>query len=137
MLFTRASEYALIAVVYLSDRSAPYDAEKIAKELDISKTFLAKILQTLVKDGILNSFKGANGGFSLAKKPEQIILTDIIASAEKHQPSVFVCSGGADKCPKDRAKFCAIHPMFFTLQNKVDEFLSAYTLADLIQKKIK
>ncbi|EAL2223271.1 transcriptional regulator, partial [Campylobacter jejuni] len=65
MLFTKASEYALLSLIYISQKETPQDVDSLALELDIPKSFLAKILQTLAKDGLLKSFKGAKGGFVL------------------------------------------------------------------------
>ena len=108
MLFTRASEYALLASIYLRDKTEPKDVGQIAEELDISKSFLAKILQCLARDGILNSTKGANGGFCLAKDANEIKITSIIKSAEKHDASVFLCSGDLKDCPRGIAQSCDV-----------------------------
>jgi len=74
VLFTKASEYALLSLIYISQKETPQDVDSLALELDIPKSFLAKILQTLAKDGLLKSFKGAKGGFVLIKEPSQYKL---------------------------------------------------------------
>lgn len=135
MLFTRASEYALLASIYLRDKSSPQDVGEIASELDISKTFLAKILQCLARDGILKSTKGANGGFCLAKEADEIKIASIIKSAEKHDASVFVCSGDPKNCPRNVAEICDIWHLFVSLQEIVDDFLDTITLAQLGNKQ--
>lgn len=131
MLFTKASEYALLASIYLSKQKQAQDVEKMAAELELSKAFLAKVLQLLAKDGILKSFKGAGGGFILAKNPEQITLDSIIQSAEKRKVKVFDCSDGKAPCSAQKAGKCQALPMFVALQGKVDDFLSTMSLADL------
>lgn len=130
MLFTRASEYALLALIYINDKEKPQDVETMATELEISRSFLAKILQILAKDGLLKSYKGANGGFLLAKKPEDYTLKEIIDSAEKRQVSIFECSQGV--CPTN--KKCYILPVLKDLQVKLDKHLNSVSLADIIQK---
>jgi len=70
MLFTKASEYALLSLILISQKSSPVDVDTISNELKISKSFLAKILQNLAKDGVLKSFKGANGGFAFKYKKD-------------------------------------------------------------------
>lgn len=90
MLFTRASEYAMLAMIYICDKKKPQDVESMAVELDISRSFLAKILQTLARDGLLKSYKGAKGGFALVKEAEFYTLKEIVASAEKREIGVFV-----------------------------------------------
>ena len=89
MLLTKASEYALLSLIYISQKDVPVDVDTMSGELDISKSFLAKILQNLAREGILVSFKGANGGFMLADKPENISIKKVIESAEKRFLSVL------------------------------------------------
>lgn len=137
MLFTRASEYALLASIYLRDKNEPKDVGQIAEELDISKAFLAKILQCLARDGILNSTKGANGGFCLAKEAKDIKIANIVKSAERHDASVFVCSGDVKSCPKNKAQSCDVWHLFASLQGVVDNFLDTLTLAHLGNKENK
>lgn len=132
MLFTRASEYALLALIYISDKEKPQDVETMALELDISKSFLAKILQVLAKDGLLNSYKGAKGGFSLMKKPEEYTLKEIVDSAEKKQISVFECSQGV--CPTNKGSKCYMLPVLQDLQEKMNGHLRSVTLADVVKK---
>ncbi|EAH8426888.1 RrF2 family transcriptional regulator [Campylobacter jejuni] len=131
MLFTKASEYALLSLIYISQKETPQDVDSLALELDIPKSFLAKILQTLAKDGLLKSFKGAKGGFVLIKEPSQYTIKEIVNSAEKKDISVFECSGGT--CPNNST----LMPMLVNLQNKVDEFLDSITLEDIMKNNGK
>lgn len=132
MLFTRASEYALLALIYISDKEKPQDVETMALELGISRSFLAKILQVLAKDGLLKSYKGAKGGFSLVKKPQDYTIKEIVDSAEKRQVSIFECSQGV--CPSNKGAKCYILPVLKNLQVKMDEQLNSVSLADMTQK---
>ena len=134
MLLTKASEYALLSLIYIAQKDAPSDVDTMSGELDISKSFLAKILQNLAREGILISFKGANGGFMLAQKPEEISIKRIIESAEKRKMAVFECSISADSCSSSKGGICHIWPMFSALQSKIDDFLDTITLANIIKK---
>ena len=131
MLLTKASEYALLSLIYIAQKDAPSDVDTMSGELEISKSFLAKILQNLA---ILVSFKGANGGFMLAQKPEEISIKRIIESAEKRKMAVFECSISADSCASSKGGMCQIWPMFSALQSKIDDFLDTITLANIIKK---
>ncbi|WP_314070089.1 Rrf2 family transcriptional regulator [Campylobacter showae] len=134
MLLTKASEYALLSLIYIAQKDAPSDVDTMSGELEISKSFLAKILQNLAREGILVSFKGANGGFMLAQKPEEISIKRIIESAEKRKMAVFECSISADSCASNKGGMCQIWPMFSALQSKIDDFLDTITLANIIKK---
>jgi Rrf2 family transcriptional regulator, iron-sulfur cluster assembly transcription factor len=133
MLITRASEYAILSLILLSKADKPRDNETLSRELSISKSFLAKILQSLAKDNILKSFKGVNGGFVLAKEPKDIDMLEIITCVEGKTPAVFDCSSSVDDCPSDRAEICSIWPFLNKLQGKIDSFLAELTLADLLE----
>ncbi|WP_169763822.1 Rrf2 family transcriptional regulator [Campylobacter mucosalis] len=135
MLFTKASEYALISLIYISQKQEPIDVDTMSNELKISKSFLAKILQSLAKDKILKSFKGANGGFTLGDDPKNISIKAIVQSVEKRPTNVFECSSSADECPSNKAATCQIWSMFNNLQQKVDETLENIRLQDIINKQ--
>ena len=134
MLFTKASEYALLSMICIAGKEESMDVDSISSELGISRSFLAKILQNLAREGILVSFKGANGGFMLAQKPEEISIKRIIESAEKRKMAVFECSISADSCASSKGGICQIWPMFSALQSKIDDFLDTITLANIIKK---
>ncbi|KAA6220590.1 RrF2 family transcriptional regulator [Campylobacter sp. LR185c] len=129
MLFTKASEYALLSLIYIAQKETPQDVDTMAIELDIPKSFLAKILQNLAKNGLLKSFKGAKGGFMLIKDPKEYTLKEIINVAEKKEVNVFECSSGI--CPNQKGD-CGLLSMLVNLQHKIDEFLLSISLADII-----
>lgn len=135
MLITRASEYALLSLIVLAKADRALDADSLSRELDISKSFLAKILQSMARNGILNSYKGANGGFALAKDMHEITVHHITCAAEGKIPSVFDCSKSQEDCPSDKASTCQIWPVVNRLQKKIDTFLDHLTLADLLEQE--
>jgi Rrf2 family transcriptional regulator, iron-sulfur cluster assembly transcription factor len=134
MLLTRASEYALLSLVVIAKSDKPLDAESLATDLDISKSFLAKILQAMARQGILNSYKGVNGGFALARKSDEVTLHQIMCAAEGKTPAVFDCSGSSKDCPSDKASTCNIWPVLNRLQGKIDNFLDRLTLQDIMEE---
>ncbi len=132
MLLTRASEYALLSLDSIRKSDKPIGAEQLANELSIPKSFLAKILQNLAKHGILESRKGAHGGFVLAQKVSEITVNSIIFAAEGKRPVVFDCSSYADTCPGGTIGTCAISPFLMRFQLKIDDFLDDLTLEDIL-----
>lgn len=133
MLLTKASEYALLSLIMISQKNTPQDVDTLSSQLGISKSFLAKILQSLAKENILESFKGAHGGFLLAKKPEELTLKAIIECAEKKQTMVFECSPSTTRCPGGKGDFCRVWPFMNKLQSKIDIFLDNMTLKDITE----
>ncbi|MBN2817246.1 MAG: Rrf2 family transcriptional regulator [Campylobacterales bacterium] len=133
MLITKASEYAILSLIVLSKASAPMDSETLSRELSISKSFLAKILQSLAKKEILNSYKGINGGFALNQNPKDINMLDVFSAVEGKTPAVFDCAPSENDCPSDKANICSIWPFLNKLQGKIDSFFYNLTLADILE----
>jgi Rrf2 family protein len=133
MLMTKASEYALLSLILLAKADKPSDSETLAKELDISKSFLAKILQSMARADILNSFKGVNGGFTLAKDPKEISVQQIICAVEGKGPAVFDCTQKEKECPSEKSSTCQIWPFINKLQGKIDYFLDSLTLEEILK----
>ncbi|MCW8837784.1 MAG: Rrf2 family transcriptional regulator [Thiovulaceae bacterium] len=133
MLITKASEYAILSLIVLSSKQEPQDSESLSRELTIPKSFLAKILQSLAKEGILVSYRGANGGFALAKKTDEIDMLSVMSAVEGKIPAVFDCATSIADCPSDKASVCSIWPFLNKLQGKIDSFLSELTLADILE----
>ena len=133
MLFTKASEYGLLAVISIAQKNTPQNVDKLSKELNISKSFLAKILQNLAKNKILTSFKGALGGFVLSNEIKNIYIFDIIKAVEGHQMMVTECSLDVNSCPNEKGCYCSLWPFLNKLQFKIDNFLKDLTLEDLIE----
>ncbi len=134
MLMTRASEYALLSLIVLAKAGRPLDVDTLSRELDISKSFLAKILQSLARQGILNSYKGVNGGFELARHPREISVLEVMEAAEGKSPAVFSCSPSQEDCPSNKAMSCGLWPFLNRLQGKVDAFLGTLTLEAILEE---
>ncbi len=134
MLLTKASEYALLSLIVISKEKKPIDVDTLSKKLNISKSFLAKILQNLARGDILISYKGAQGGFLLNKEPKDIFLREVIELAEKKAPIVFECSPSKELCKNNKAETCQIWPFLNNLQIKIDNFLNNISLKDITEE---
>ena len=133
MLLTKKSEYALLSLVSIARSDRPKNVDILSKELNIPKSFLAKIMQNLAKNDIVISQRGVNGGFVLAKPYDELTILSITTAAEERIPSVFECAPSAQSCPSDVAGLCALWPLLNNLQGKINEFLKELTLKDIAQ----
>ena len=84
MQITRQADYAVRAMVYLAqlgqDRRAA--TSQIAQDKQIPPSFLAKIVSQLSVAGLLQTSRGAHGGVSLARSPEEITLLDVVEAID-------------------------------------------------------
>lgn len=82
--FNQATDYAFRIILYMS--TLPFGTRKVGAELartsKIPERFLLKIMRYLVNAKLLHSYRGVDGGFSLAKKPKDINLYDVVTAVE-------------------------------------------------------
>lgn len=119
-MLSRSSEYAIRALAYLGqreDRTPWVLARQIAADLDIPFPFLAKILQTLAGEGVLESQRGRNGGFRLARNPERLSLFEIVEPFDK-LGARRLCVLGQKVCSDETA--CPLH---HTWKHSVNAFI--------------
>ena len=135
MLLTRASEYALLSLDIIAKSKKPVGSDYLAKELNIPKSFLAKILQNLAKSNILISHRGSHGGYTLNIDPKELSVYDIIFSAEGKRPAVFDCISYSQSCPNGLVGTCAISPFLSKFQYKIDNYLKNLTLKELLDER--
>ncbi len=132
MLLTKKSEYAMLALVLIAKSDTPQNADTLSAQLNISKSFLAKILQKLAKYNILQSYKGINGGFSLNKEPSDLTILELTTISEDKIPTVFECSTDGKLCSASKAGSCTLFPVLTNLQFKINDFLKGLTLKDIM-----
>ena len=84
MQITRQADYAVRAVLYLAKLGSDQRAatSQIAQEQQIPPSFLAKIVSQLSVAGLLQTSRGARGGVSLARDPEQISLLEVVEAID-------------------------------------------------------
>lgn len=94
-------EYGLIALRHMAMKPVGhvFTAKELAAEYDMPYELLAKVLQKLVKGGVIRSLQGVRGGYSLAKHPEELSVASVIRIIDDAKPMVTECyTDGADSC---------------------------------------
>lgn len=136
MQITRAGDYGLQGMLYLASLPERKEAfvSQIAKAQKIPTCFLAKIFQNLSKAGLVHSYRGAKGGYVLARPADEITLLDIIQGVEG-PIQISLCTKGNGACSK--SKKCPIHPIILEAQDIIKDTFNKYTLADLIESNHK
>ena len=102
MKLTRASSYALHAVAYMAAQknNKPVASHHIAKARGIPERFLLKVLKPLVSARVLLSVKGPNGGYRLARAPNDITILEILEAVDgpiRGQPTFSEGNGSLNK----------------------------------------
>lgn len=130
MLLSTKGRYGLKAVylVAKSFNEKPVPISYVVETYDYSRDYLEQIFITLRNDNILESVRGAHGGYKLARSPDEITVGDIIRSLEGNlSPSECVEDYN---CPNSSE--CATNFVFSELKNSVDSILDSITLQDML-----
>jgi Rrf2 family protein len=107
--------------VYLKD---------IAREEDISEKYLSLIIIPLKAAGLVNSIRGAHGGYTLAKPPSEITLKEIVDILEGGTCLVD-CVKDPSACP--RSDTCVSRDLWTMLSDGISKTLGSFTLENLVR----
>lgn len=132
-MITRKTDYAIRCVLHLAE--SPEEVvmiSEIAKQRNIPTSFLAKILQRLARAGIVKSLRGVKGGFTLAKKPVDISLLDVVEAIEG-SVAMNICA--VDKKMCGLSSTCSVHPVWVELRKDVEDRLRQWSFARLAASK--
>ena len=130
MLISKTSQYAIQTLIYLAtqQQGKPIISRIAAARLGVPAAFLAKILQTLSKDGILTSNRGRLGGFQLSDAPENISLMRILSITEGAD-FAQKCVLGLKDCSDETA--CPMHQKWKPIKEEIIGMMTVHTLATL------
>ena len=133
MIISARGRYALHVMIALAERPAGefVPLKEIAEEQSIPHKYTEAIMTALVKSGLAEGSRGKYGGYRLCRKPEEYTAAEILKVTETSISAVS-CTEAGTACPQ--AESCPTLPMWRALDETVNEFLSRYTLADLLVK---
>jgi Rrf2 family protein len=135
-MLSNTGEYALRAVIHLAEHEGegPVRVEDVARALDVPRNYLSKILNALVKRGILVSCRGPRGGFELAMPATEISLFDVVSEFDSMEAR-RECLLGRGECSD--ANPCAVHDLWKGLATDVALFFRETKLADVVEDGTK
>jgi len=134
MKLTTKGRYAVTAMLDLAlhfDQGAVTLAD-IAKRQGISLSYLEQLFAKLRRNGLVDSVRGPGGGYNLAHEPAKISVADIVLAINENI-DVRRCGGKAN-CDGDER--CLTHELWESLSDRISDFLSGISLADLVSKPI-
>jgi Rrf2 family protein len=125
----RKGDYSVRAVLNITRNEGDRQkTREIAAAMDIPERYLTQILASLVAQGILSATAGPNGGYVLAKVPEDISLLDVVEAAEG-PIALDECVLKGGRCEWD--EICPIHVPWARAQNDFRDQLASTSFADL------
>ena len=128
-MFSQTTEYAMRALLALAaGDGSPLTTRRIAETMQVPRSYLSKVLQAMVRVGLVRSTRGLRGGFVLARPPEEIHLLEIMDAVSpirriEHCP-LDLTGHGSDLCPLHRRLDQAIA--------QVQSAFGATTLAEVL-----
>lgn len=125
MKYSQATDYALHAMLYLVNATPdkPVGVQLLAEKLDVSQTYLSKLMTKLVKAGLIHSSPGANGGYRIKHNQQDISFLDIIRAIEG-TASLFECSF-------NHGSGCQIQQVVMDAERQLEQYLDSKKIADL------
>ena len=126
-------EYGLIALRHMAmnPRGQVFTAKEIAARYDIPYELLAKVLQKLTRAGVIGSIQGMHGGYSLARKPNELLVSSIISILEDEKPTIAECyAEGGEDCSIFNA--CTIRKPLGKMQHNLNLLLENTTLEQIV-----
>ena len=134
-MFSQTAEYALRAMVWLAEHQVdePLGNVAIAEATKVPQTYLAKVMQALVKAELVTSRRGVGGGFVLNRSADEISVLDVVNSVDPIERF--------DDCPLKlaghRRRRCSMHAQMNAAIAEVEKVLSASTVQMLINDKTR
>ncbi|MBE7003755.1 MAG: Rrf2 family transcriptional regulator [Ruminococcaceae bacterium] len=135
MMISTRGRYALRLMLDLAEHQGNgYVALKdSAKRQDISKKYLEQIIPTLNRFDLLRTTRGYQGGYRLARSPEEYTLGDILRATEGSLAPVSCLEADHNTC--ERQADCATLPIWRGLDKVINEYLDGITLQDILDQQ--
>ena len=127
----RLTDYAVVVMSQLSDRrDALQSSQQIAHASGVPLPTVAKVLNTLSRDGIVESHRGASGGYALARPAAEIAVAEVIEALEGPIALTACVDDAPGYC--EAANICPMHGSWNTVNRAIRHALEQVTLADMM-----
>lgn len=134
MKFSTRGRYGVQIMVDLAQRVAegPISLKSIAERQKLSENYLEQLIPELRKAGLVKSIRGAQGGYILAKNPEEIYIGDVIRVLEGPIAPVECTNQTVENCC-EKTSFCVTREVWVKVRDSINDVVDSISLADLLQ----
>jgi FeS assembly SUF system regulator len=132
---SKKADYALIAMKHLAQKetgATSTSAREIAEQYDIPIELMAKVLQRLVRSGLLISTQGTRGGYTLGRSSVSISVADVIEAIDGPF-TVTACSSDKNDC--EQYGKCSVRGPLWQIRERIVQTLGMVTLADMASEQ--
>ena len=138
MKLNTRSRYAVMALADMAsfDRQNPISLRDISLRQNISLVYLEQIFSKLKKNNIVQSIRGTNGGYILAKDPEQIKLLNIFSAVDEKVKTVR-CRRESKKGCNGKLTKCITHNLWDDLEMHINNFFEKKNLGEFLKNNIE
>src|SRR5690554_3205822 len=135
MKLSTKGRYGLMAMYQLAQDhgEGPISLKYVADKQGLSENYLEQLFSSLKKDGLLNSVRGAYGGYMLSRTPEEITVGEVLRSLEG-QMSPSECVDQGFDC--NREDNCATRWVLGKIKDSIDQVIDSITLADMVNDSV-
>ena len=132
MQLKNSTDYAIRIVCYLAAQERMVSTSELSRKLNVSANYVPKIAKKLKNAKIVTACEGTNGGYMLAKQPENISLMDIISCVEETM-AINRCLEEDCFCSRNLEDTYKIHKILLSLQNTYNNKLESVKVSDVIR----
>ncbi len=132
---SKRCEYALLAMHEMArEPRAVLSAKDVADRFSISPSLVAKVLQQLVREGIVRSYAGANGGYALAVEASAISIERVIRAIDGFNGAIVDCQETEHHACSAHGS-CTIREPLSLLQDRINATFRSMTVAELVSPR--
>ena len=132
MKLKSSTDYAIRIVCYLATHNGMISTTELSKQLYIASTYIPKVAKKLKDAHIIVACEGIKGGYTLAKRAEDISLKEIISCIEETM-AINRCLERDGFCSRNAVNHCRVHKVLLDVQNTFNNKLENIKVSDLIR----
>ncbi|HEX2236998.1 MAG TPA: SUF system Fe-S cluster assembly regulator [Gammaproteobacteria bacterium] len=128
---SKLTDYGTVIMTYMARKpDALHTAREITDQIHVALPTVSKVLKLLAQEGLLTSYRGVNGGYSLSRAPDRISVAEIIKALEG-PIGLTECSSSPGLCHQESV--CPIRPNWLKINRAILATLEGITLAEMAQ----